>query len=98
MADHPIAIATRQKLEQAGIHFQAAPAPQGATRYGCMCMVEADHYDIAINSDAIAAAVLAATGNEGQFHIQFTENTNDGALFLYTSVWHWIQEEEEVVG
>ena len=98
MADHPIAIAVRQKLEQAGIHFQAAPAPDEATRYGLMCMVEAPGYDAEGNSDAIAAMVLATTGNEGQFHIEFQETTTDGVLALHTSVWHWdFQEDEEAV-
>lgn len=61
-------------------------------------MVETPGFDTEGNSDAIVANVLATTGVEGQFRIEFQETTNDGALSLYTRVWHWIQEEEEVVG
>jgi hypothetical protein len=97
MADHPIAIAVRQKLEQAGIHFQADPAPQGATRYGLVCMVEAPGVDAETNSDAIVANVLATTGAEGQFRIEFQATTQNGVLALHTNVWHWIQEAEAIV-
>jgi len=62
-------------------------------------MVEAAGYDAEVNSDGIVATVLATTGVEGQFKIEFQETTtNSGVLALHTSVWHWdFQEDEEAV-
>jgi hypothetical protein len=94
--NHPLAVSTLHKLGLAGINSQAAPAPAGATRYGIACMVESGGYDLNSNSDAIVAHILATTGNEGHFYIQFQLDDQNGTLSLVTDVWHWDPADEDV--
>jgi hypothetical protein len=102
-ADHPIAVSVREKLEQAGFHFEPIlpPGPlPGYNRYGVACML--GHGSDAVfeqNATQIAASFTdAVNGANGSiFHIRFQQG-DEGFLFLHTTLHRWTpaaQEEEE---
>jgi hypothetical protein len=62
--NHELAIAVRNGLEAAGVHFHVGPAPVGQqyTRYGMACMVEGAGYDLQGNANGAVNLIMATPG------------------------------------